>query len=40
MPATPTSSASPSTAATMYPLMAAAEGWPATDWMQPWEPAS
>jgi uncharacterized damage-inducible protein DinB len=26
--------------ATMYPLMAAAEGWPATDWMQPWEPAS
>ena len=26
--------------ATMYPLMAAAEGWPATDWMQPWAPAS
>ena len=26
--------------ATMYPLMAAAEGWPATEWMQPWEPAS
>jgi uncharacterized damage-inducible protein DinB len=26
--------------ATMYPLMAAAEGWPATDWMQPWEPAT
>ena len=24
--------------ATMYPLMAAAEGWPATDWMQPWTP--
>ena len=24
--------------ATMYPLMAAAEGWPATDWMQPWQP--
>ena len=26
--------------ATMYPLMAAAEGWPATDWLQPWQPAS
>ena len=26
--------------ATMFPLMAAAEGWPATDWLQPWEPAS
>jgi uncharacterized damage-inducible protein DinB len=26
--------------ATAFPLMAAAEGWPATDWMQPWEPAS
>jgi uncharacterized damage-inducible protein DinB len=26
--------------ATMYELMAAAEGWPATDWLQPWEPAS
>jgi uncharacterized damage-inducible protein DinB len=26
--------------ATMYALMAAAEGWPATDWLQPWEPAS
>jgi uncharacterized damage-inducible protein DinB len=24
--------------ATMYELMAAAEGWPATDWLQPWEP--
>jgi hypothetical protein len=24
--------------ATFYPLMAAAEGWPATPWMQPWEP--
>jgi uncharacterized damage-inducible protein DinB len=24
--------------ATMYPLMAAAEGWPATDWLQPWQP--
>ena len=24
--------------ATAFPLMAAAEGWPATDWMQPWEP--
>ena len=23
--------------ATAFPLMAAAEGWPATDWMQPWE---
>jgi uncharacterized damage-inducible protein DinB len=23
--------------ATCYELMAAAEGWPATDWMQPWE---
>jgi uncharacterized damage-inducible protein DinB len=22
--------------ATAFPLMAAAEGWPATDWMQPW----
>ena len=22
--------------ATMYPLLAAAEGWPATDWLQPW----
>jgi uncharacterized damage-inducible protein DinB len=26
--------------ATMYELMAAAEGWPATDWLQPWTPAS
>ena len=26
--------------ATAYPLMAAAEGWPKTDWMQPWEPAN
>jgi Protein of unknown function (DUF664) len=26
--------------ASFYPLMAAAEGWPATDWMQPWKPAS
>jgi uncharacterized damage-inducible protein DinB len=24
--------------ATMYELMAAAEGWPATDWLQPWSP--
>ncbi len=24
--------------ATMYPLMAAAEGWAATAWLQPWEP--
>jgi len=24
--------------ATMYPLMAAVEGWPATDWLQPWTP--
>ena len=26
--------------ATMYELMAAAEGWPATDWLQPWSPSS
>jgi uncharacterized damage-inducible protein DinB len=26
--------------ATMYELMAAAEGWPATDWLKPWEPAA
>jgi uncharacterized damage-inducible protein DinB len=26
--------------ATMYALMAAAEGWPATDWLQPWTPAA
>jgi uncharacterized damage-inducible protein DinB len=25
--------------APMYALMAAAEGWPATDWLQPWTPA-
>ena len=25
--------------ATMYALMATAEGWPATDWLQPWTPA-
>jgi uncharacterized damage-inducible protein DinB len=25
--------------ATMYELLAAAEGWPATDWLKPWEPA-
>ena len=24
--------------ATMYELMAAAEGWPATEWLQPWAP--
>jgi uncharacterized damage-inducible protein DinB len=24
--------------ATMYELMAGAEGWPATDWLQPWAP--
>ena len=23
--------------ATAFPLMAAAEGWPTTDWLQPWE---
>ena len=39
-PGTPTSSARPSTAAPSFPIMAAAEGWPATPWMQPWEPAS
>lgn len=26
--------------ATAFPLMAAAEGWPATPWLQPWQPAS
>jgi uncharacterized damage-inducible protein DinB len=26
--------------ATMYELMAAAEGWPATDWLEPWQPPS
>ncbi|SDT75144.1 DinB family protein [Actinoplanes derwentensis] len=25
--------------ATAYPLMAAAEGWPETDWMKPWKKA-
>jgi uncharacterized damage-inducible protein DinB len=24
--------------ATMYPLMAAVEGWPATEWLTPWAP--
>jgi len=26
--------------ATMHPLMAAVEGWPPTEWLQPWTPAS
>ena len=26
--------------ATMYELMAGVEGWPATEWLQPWEPAA
>ncbi len=26
--------------ATMYELMAAAEGWPETDWLKPWRPVS
>jgi hypothetical protein len=26
--------------ATMYQLMAGAEGWPATEWIQPWEPST
>lgn len=26
--------------ATMYPLMAAAEGWPETEWLKPWRPGS
>ena len=26
--------------ATMHELMAAAEGWPASDWLKPWEPAA
>jgi hypothetical protein len=26
--------------ATMYPLMAAVEGWPETDWLKPWKPAT
>ncbi|MCT9930932.1 DinB family protein [Planotetraspora sp. A-T 1434] len=25
--------------ATAFPLMAAAEGWPATPWLQPWKPS-
>jgi hypothetical protein len=25
--------------ATAYPLLAAAESWPATPWLQPWQPA-
>jgi uncharacterized damage-inducible protein DinB len=25
--------------ATAFELLAAAEGWPATDWLQPWQPA-
>ena len=25
--------------ATFYPLLAAVEGWPETDWMKPWTPA-
>ncbi len=25
--------------ATAFPLMAAAEGWPSTPWLQPWEPS-
>jgi len=25
--------------ATAFPIMAAAEGWPSTPWLQPWEPA-
>jgi hypothetical protein len=25
--------------ATAYPLLAAAESWPATPWLQPWRPA-
>lgn len=25
--------------ATFYPLLAAVEGWPETDWMKPWRPA-
>ena len=24
--------------ATMYALMAAAEGWPETEWLKPWKP--
>jgi hypothetical protein len=26
--------------ATCHPLMAAVEGWPATEWLQPWTPAA
>ena len=26
--------------ATAFPLMAAAEGWPATPWLQPWQPST
>ncbi|HEX6499874.1 MAG TPA: DinB family protein [Micromonosporaceae bacterium] len=26
--------------ATAFPLLAAAEGWPATPWLQPWQPAA
>ncbi len=26
--------------ATAFPIMAAAEGWPSTPWLQPWEPPS
>jgi Protein of unknown function (DUF664) len=26
--------------AAAFPLLAAAEGWPATPWLQPWEPPS
>ena len=26
--------------ATAFPLLAAAEGWPATPWLTPWEPAA
>jgi uncharacterized damage-inducible protein DinB len=26
--------------ATAYPLMAAAEGWPETNWLKPWKPGS
>jgi uncharacterized damage-inducible protein DinB len=26
--------------ATAYPLLAAAEGWPETEWLKPWKPAS
>jgi hypothetical protein len=26
--------------ATMHPLMAAVEGWPETEWLKPWRPAT